>query len=716
MDEYSLPCHAFARHIVDMGVTRSERHALLICAIAVIELFAPIAAMGQDTDSPDDRNVTGVITAVLDSIYHSQGDRPKMIVVADSLMWLIQGARVVDSVTPPFDTGMVADFKRAGRTSKPFPRDFRYPRDLHILTESERLRIFADGNAEASERPPRNNDEHPYWKKLADTYPDAWGVTVFSRTGFNADSTQALVYVRHQCGGACSGEELIALKKGSREWRIVQRVPTERSERLGYKSLRYIGPDAHLITRIRQRADSERVAMEDSIRRAALPRRIRGTVYNRFTNTPLAHAQIFVRMHSQFLGDSVRRIVADAKGRYEVRNPMIGPAMLEVQCPGSGHRPGATLDAPSLYVFPMLDTIVDVGPPNLQPCWDRRRAHRISSGELERSLLSPSPNPSRDEIAIYSAVIRAARLDTVQFLVESQTGGWCDWRYDCPKLSIAHLIRRGEVDSTTLREFRKVAQDTTSLSAAPFSDLGWRIFTPGERTYINQEAGSSEDVDRAPYDYMVPWSLLRDIYAANALLSFTRVGFNDRHDEAIVAFRMKAPQDRARETLLLKLSNGTWQVSRRHLETEHPSGELVAGACVPVEPDKQSARDVSGILGDFDFQLVSSATTGRVIPWRMRFFQDSTGATVFHVLDPASGTRLKQLEPGTYIGKFRNADGLFQLDGFGYTMKIDRVAGDRFFGSWEHYSFGIPVGKDGKPRPEPAGHFCAARRDPAVIH
>jgi hypothetical protein len=85
---------------------------------------------------------------------------------------------------------------------------------------------------------------------------------------------------------------------------------------------------------------------------------------------------------------------------------------------------------------------------------------------------------------------------------------------------------------------------------------------------------------------------------------------------------------------------------------------------------------------------------------------------VFHVLEPASGNRVKRLEPGTHIGSFWNADRVIQRDGFGFMMTIDRLDGERFFGSWEHYSFGIPIGRDGKAKPEPAGHFCAVRREP----
>jgi hypothetical protein len=98
----------------------------------------------------------------------------------------------------------------------------------------------------------------------------------------------------------------------------------------------------------------------------------------------------------------------------------------------------------------------------------------------------------------------------------------------------------------------------------------------------------------------------------------------------------------------------------------------------------------------------------------MKFFRDSAGAIVFEVLDPESGTRKKDLEPGTHFGggevSFMNAAHMLQFDGFGYAFTVDRIQGDMLFGVWEHYSFGIAVDRNGKPLPEPAGHFCAARR------
>ncbi|HEY0243228.1 MAG TPA: hypothetical protein VGC52_11260, partial [Gemmatimonadaceae bacterium] len=126
------------------------------------------------------------------------------------------------------------------------------------------------------------------------------------------------------------------------------------------------------------------------------------------------------------------------------------------------------------------------------------------------------------------------------------------------------------------------------------------------------------------------------------------------------------------------------------------------------------AERAKEILRDYAFTLVSSSTDGHVIPWRMRFFHDSSNRIRFEVLDPTSGERRTHHEPGTHFSaggiRFENASGSFQLDGSGYSVRVDRVENGRLFGYWEHYSFGIRVGRDGKPVPEPAGHFCAVAR------
>ena len=245
-------------------------------------------------------------------------------------------------------------------------------------------------------------------------------------------------------------------------------------------------------------------------------------------------------------------------------------------------------------------------------------------------------------------------------------------------------------------------------------EIGMQLYSNGERAYVQFEADRMAQFSADTTGQFTSWAILRNLYRAHAIVSFTRVGFNDAGDEAIVGFRHSTDDDWYSETILVRRINTRWQVARRHLEREHPAGDFVDGKCVPVfRTEKPSAEEAQGILGVFDFGLVSSATDDHIIPWRMRFLRDSSARAVFEVLDPQSGDRRKNIEAGTHINsgrfEFMNAAGLFQLDGSGFRLTIDRIRGDSLFGHWEHYSFGIPF-RNGKPIPEPAGHFCAVRR------
>ena len=662
-----------------------------------------------------------VFDAVLDSLYNSQGDRPSTVIVADSLFareaGISYGGKFLLPHRSAIDISTIDSFESVTGRSRPFPRDYRYEGSFHVLSEHEYERLVERGTKLADSIPARQLRDMPYWMAFTEKFPAAWGVTVLSNVGFNTDSTEALIFVRHQCGGGCYSSEVILLDKLRSGWHIADRISLYSNEGMGTGSLRYLGPGAHFVSDMKWKQDSARWAYADSIRRDRAPRRIRGTVYNRFTGAPLPRAQIFARSHTPYPTGSTQRVVADARGRYEIIDPPIGGMMLEVQCPGPAHRLGATLDAPGLYVFPMLDTVIDVGPPRMDPCWWPRRAHRISSGEVDARWQLTLEHPSEPERRIYHAIIRELKLDSTTFLVESETGPWCDWHYDCPKLSIAHLIRDGEVDASTLRNFRRVAQDSVPLSPIAMRDIGIRLFTNGEREYVKREAGQMAEFSPDTAGHITPWSLLFELYGAKTLVSFTAVAFNDARDEAIVAVRVKAAEDRDGETLLMKRIDNAWRVSRRHLESEHPDGRFLAGQCLPaVAEANPSPGDMTSILGEYHFTLVSSAVDDRVIPWRMRFLRDSSNRTVFEVLDPVSRERRKSLEPGTHIGGggtgFMNAAGVFQLDGSGIGLTIDRISGGELFGHWEHYSFGIPIGRDGKPIPEPAGHFCAVRQDP----
>jgi hypothetical protein len=56
------------------------------------------------------------------------------------------------------------------------------------------------------------------WEDFYKKYPKSGGFTTFSRVGFNADRTQALVYQSHSCGGLCGGGSCLLFVKKDATW------------------------------------------------------------------------------------------------------------------------------------------------------------------------------------------------------------------------------------------------------------------------------------------------------------------------------------------------------------------------------------------------------------------------------------------------------------------------------------------------------------------
>ena len=109
----------------------------------------------------------------------------------------------------------IADFLTKNRAPHPVHPDFTLGRRLRVLTEKERERIFRDG--------PGSD-----WVRLSDVFPETDGILSFSRVGFNADVTQALM---EECivRGPMEGRAnywLFTQEKG--RWKAVGRVRYKR--------------------------------------------------------------------------------------------------------------------------------------------------------------------------------------------------------------------------------------------------------------------------------------------------------------------------------------------------------------------------------------------------------------------------------------------------------------------------------------------------------
>jgi hypothetical protein len=85
-----------------------------------------------------------------------------------------------------------------------FTRRFEIKRPYTLISEKELDNFF--------------NQDGGGWEEFYRKYPESRGYSTFSRVGFNADKTQALVYQAHGCGGLCGGGAYVLLVKKNGVW------------------------------------------------------------------------------------------------------------------------------------------------------------------------------------------------------------------------------------------------------------------------------------------------------------------------------------------------------------------------------------------------------------------------------------------------------------------------------------------------------------------
>lgn len=81
-----------------------------------------------------------------------------------------------------------------------------------LISKEELSRIFS------------GNDLRKEWEQFDKKYPSAHGFTSFSRVGFNAQGTEALVYTEYECGWLCANGEYLFLVKDGSKWKIMARI------------------------------------------------------------------------------------------------------------------------------------------------------------------------------------------------------------------------------------------------------------------------------------------------------------------------------------------------------------------------------------------------------------------------------------------------------------------------------------------------------------
>lgn len=530
----------------------------------VLGLLVPIVIQSAPLGAQKDGERALVIKVVLDSVFRSQGDRAPIILVFDSLYhrefdptYDDKLSRVAD---PSIDPETIADFYAKSDHNVPFPKGVD-DRRLKLLSMTNIDRMHEEGRSIEVSSASGELRDAGFWYAFAKRYTNAWGITFLSDVGFNKNRSQALIFVRHQCGGGCGNQEVIFLVRKGSSWRIDKRVSLWAAENSVVGSLRSIASDAHAIadTKFEER---ERA---DSVRRDAVPRRVRGRVVSRQTGLPVPGMQIVLIRFSAGI-DSSGSVATDARGRYTIENPRVGGMLMLVRCPVR-KVPRQDLMGANVLVRPQLDTIVDILIDNIAPCWERP-IHPLESGELASSDYQRSAAPSTEEVKIYSAVLDDTSIvhtDREKIFVDALT--WAECEEECSYASLRHLVPGKSEDSTAVSHFRGRLAERSRLNPARMSALHVRLLPWAERVYLTEEGsrlrGPANDPPRPGF-----WLALKAAHPdIDAVLSFTHVGFDSDGTHALVGLRIQTSEDALMdETVLLEEAANTWRVSKRHLE------------------------------------------------------------------------------------------------------------------------------------------------------
>lgn len=525
-----------------------------------LSLTAICATANAQPALSSDKETTTIIRTVLDSLYRTNGESPTTVLLFDSLIRPITLTRVGGQLLLgnklAIDPATLADFvaralpfipyEARSWPATPYPKGFKYPRAVFKSIP------WLDSVSRAAPRTKTIGTTDSSWASMASQYPGAAGITAMSVPGFNQDTTESIIWVRHLCGIFCNSDEVFLLRKSFRTWRIVERIRNSGTERHAIGSLRYLGRDGRLVAQAKRDAK----ARADSIALDRVPRRIRGTVFSDQTGLPIPRVRIRVYRNSPDGLDSTFVITADEKGWFEYRNPPIVGMFMLAQC-AQRDRPNSVLGVITTPVHAAMDTVADIHAPNISPCWDRR-AHPLESGELSATRFAASESPSSTEAEIYAAVLRDTsfvRVGLEHVLVDAVTNAWCG--------SICASQFDDElVDSAMLLRYQQNVGARKTLNPQRMMAIGVTLLGPDERRYLEVEGAKLEETGKVQAGAGFMTAVRAGHPEARLVLTISNIVFSSDSRRAMVEVERGIPFDDSK-VFLLENSAG-WKVIQVH--------------------------------------------------------------------------------------------------------------------------------------------------------
>lgn len=188
-----------------------KKHLLLTVATIV---FLACSVMPM-TQRPADASAEeyAVYSALIGSTFSDT--QAKFLVIQDQTVtdratedYSLKNPQYFRQTFPALKAGVDTDYKAQNKTPVRL-RDSFALKLKHVVVENHELeKIFKGAGS---------------WGDFYSRYPNSQGIIAFSRVGFNADRSQARVYIEHTCGGLCGTGHYVLLEKGAEGWRVVKR-------------------------------------------------------------------------------------------------------------------------------------------------------------------------------------------------------------------------------------------------------------------------------------------------------------------------------------------------------------------------------------------------------------------------------------------------------------------------------------------------------------
>ena len=650
-------------------------------------VLPPLSSRARRASEAED--AAAVYRVVFDSLYSFYGEFPRRIVISD---WFPIDMAPLPSTRRQIDPSTLKRYAFLRSVRPPFEASFNYRLPVSVLSR-ESIPVLEREGSGALEKQAEANDEweSSFWLAFRQRFPGAWGMLGYSRVAFNSQRTEALVFTHHACGESCRNADTWLLERVGEKWRIVERIPREKETNWHLDGLRYLGLDANP--------------------RTYGPRRIHGQFVAAQTGRPLRHLPVLVKR-----GARSNRIVTDLAGRYAIDAlPLLGPVELRVECPNPPLRRPMLVGGALSHAG--IDTTIDIAV-DFGRCLLNRPA-RALSGKIEVWPDALRSNyPDAEAAAVYRSVLDSLYpvdgLHKGPILLHPITSRFASFSFEAAAVAlrsgneVPRLERQGVFDATMEKNIDKLPPDSLWLRPGFKYRRPVIVLQPSQKRFLYAQGEDFRELQ--PDRDLGLTTLAKQAYpGADAILSLSRVVFNDAHTQALVQVQAGDDPNSGRwaEVMALHKSRNEWRVVRRHVESGQTSGERVGDRCLPTDAPNTvpTVEQLRGLVGYADITVNTTTKS-------TRHFSGSSLYKFTPVKDrPRSGRVALSLATVQFIdstGKGRKPIGLLDFNGrsaqvtFFYKderpqsngieldggnssierFKILRVSGREFFGIW----------------------------------